>query len=87
MPHAVVFAFPVGIWLGVLAWRTGSVWPSIVCHAFLNGIWNVFQIGVHLGNVHETVQYAILGLSVLVGWIAFVLSIRMLSREQTACDR
>ena len=84
MPHAVVFAFPVGIWLGVLAWRTGSVWPGIVCHAFLNGIWNVFQIGVRLGNVNEKVQYAILGLSVLAGLIAFAVSIRMLSREQTA---
>ena len=48
MPHAVVFAFPIGVWLGIVAWRTGSVWPGAICHAFINGSWNVYQIGTHL---------------------------------------
>jgi uncharacterized protein len=48
MPHAVVFALPIGVWLGVVAWRTGSIWPCIVCHAFINGSWSSYQIATHL---------------------------------------
>ncbi len=44
-PHSVVNAFVIGLWLGVLAWRAGSVWPGIMCHAFINGGWNVWQVG------------------------------------------
>jgi hypothetical protein len=43
-PRQMAYLFPVCLWLGVVAWRTGSVWPGILCHAFLNGAWNVFQI-------------------------------------------
>jgi membrane protease YdiL (CAAX protease family) len=50
MPHAVVFAFAIGLWLGVLAWRTDSVWPSVVCHAFINGSWNIWHIGRKLAD-------------------------------------
>lgn len=48
MPHPVALAFPVGIWLGVLAWRTNSTWPGIVSHALFNGLWNVYVIGSRL---------------------------------------
>lgn len=47
-PHAIVFTFPIGLWLGWLAWQTHSVWPGIVCHAFLNFTWNVVKIGTVL---------------------------------------
>ena len=30
------YVFPLGVWLGVVAWRTGSVWCSTACHAFNN---------------------------------------------------
>jgi len=48
MPHAVVFAFPLGIWLGLIAWRCDSVWPGVICHAMINGLWNIWQIGLSL---------------------------------------
>jgi CAAX protease family protein len=48
MPHAVVFAGTLGVWLGLMAWRTDSIWPSAVCHALVNGLWNVWNIGVAL---------------------------------------
>jgi membrane protease YdiL (CAAX protease family) len=47
-PHSVANAFVIGLFLGVLAWRTGSVWPGVVCHAFINGSWNVWNIGARL---------------------------------------
>lgn len=35
LQHAVV-VFPLGIWLGVLVWRTGSIVPAIVTHGANN---------------------------------------------------
>jgi membrane protease YdiL (CAAX protease family) len=66
-PHTVVFAFPLGLWLGVLAWRTGSVWPGIVCHAFVNGAWNVWQVSQRLAGSEEGPPVPVLvGLGVVV---------------------
>ena len=48
MLHAIAVALPLGIWLGWLAWKTGSIWPGVVCHAFVNGSWNVYQVGAQL---------------------------------------
>lgn len=30
--------FMIGLWLGVLMWRTGSLWVCICCHAFNNAV-------------------------------------------------
>jgi membrane protease YdiL (CAAX protease family) len=54
MPHTVVFAFPIGIWLGLMAWRTGSVWPGVISHALINGLWNVWQAGQALDQFPES---------------------------------
>lgn len=35
-PMHAVAVFPIGIWLGIVAWRTGSLWPAILCHAYNN---------------------------------------------------
>jgi membrane protease YdiL (CAAX protease family) len=85
-PHAVVNAFVVGIWLGVLAWRTGSVWPGIVTHAFINGSWNVWQIGKVFGvfpPVPSAPVTAAIGAVVLGCFIASVWLVAQ-SRSQTA---
>lgn len=34
-PQHVIAVFPLAIWLGVVAWRSGSVWMSMACH-FVN---------------------------------------------------
>jgi membrane protease YdiL (CAAX protease family) len=39
----IAFAFVIGLWLGTVALRTGSVWPAAFCHATINtvaGAWN-----------------------------------------------
>ncbi len=48
LPHTILFAFPAGIWLGVIAWRTGSVWPGIVCHVFVNASICAHEVGIRL---------------------------------------
>ncbi len=70
-PHAIVFVFPIGVWLGMVAWRTGSVWPTIAAHAFLNGSWNVWQVGRRLGVFPEAPPIPILaalGAAVVIGF-------------------
>ena len=65
-PHAVVFAFPLGVWLGMMAAKSGSTWPGIVCHAAINGLWNVWQLGVRFEFFPEDPPMLLLvGLSVL----------------------
>jgi uncharacterized protein len=44
MPIQVVFTFFLGLWLGLVAWRTGSIWPSMVCHA----AWNACAVGMNI---------------------------------------
>jgi len=77
-PHTIVFATIVGFWLGVIAWRTDPIWPTIACHAFINGIWNVWNIGIVLGYFPEqtpVIAYVI-GAVVITGcfaWSAWLL--------------
>ena len=77
-PHAVTFAFPVGIWLGVMAWRTNSVWPGIFCHAAINGLWNIWQLGQQFEYFSEEPPLMLLiGLGI-VGGLAFLASLLLL---------
>ena len=49
-PQGIALATILGVWLGLLAWRTDSIWPSACCHAFVNSGWNVYQVGrLHWG--------------------------------------
>lgn len=75
-PHTVVAAFPLGLWLGYLAWKCGSIGPSILCHAFINGSLNAWRAVVKFGEVPESVQRVVEVVSVLVGLVCFVLLVR-----------
>ncbi len=35
LTHALA-VWPVGVWFGVVAWRTGTIWPAIFAHAGMN---------------------------------------------------
>lgn len=35
-PQHMTFALVLGIWCGLVAWRTGSLWPAVLCHATNN---------------------------------------------------
>jgi hypothetical protein len=81
-PHAVVNAFVIGLWLGALAWRTGSVWPGIVSHAFINGIWNIWQIGKILQIFPPTPSLAVTTAIFTVALACFFASIWLLVRPR-----
>jgi membrane protease YdiL (CAAX protease family) len=81
-PHHVVLAFPLGIWFGVIAWRTGSVYPSMLCHAFVNGGLNAWRMVVKFGEVPEITQNVVNIGAILLGSICLILAINMLIGEQ-----
>jgi hypothetical protein len=35
-PQHVLGVLPLALWLGYVAWRADSTWPSIACHFFIN---------------------------------------------------
>jgi membrane protease YdiL (CAAX protease family) len=74
MPHAMVLAFLLGIWLGLMAWRCDSVWPGVICHALINGLWNVWQIGLSLKVFSEQAELPLLIAGGGVGLVAFALA-------------
>jgi membrane protease YdiL (CAAX protease family) len=79
--HTIVFATVVGVWFGVLAWRTGSIWPGALAHGFVNGAWNVWHIGVALNRLPaEPPLYVAIPLSVIL-LACFCVSFWMLMRR------
>ena len=83
-PHAVVFAFPLGIWLGMLAARSGSIWPGIVCHAAINGLWNVWQLGVRFEIFPDDPPLLLLAALGVIGVGAFGAALWAMIRPQEA---
>jgi membrane protease YdiL (CAAX protease family) len=81
LPHTVLFAFPVGLWLGYIAWKTDSIWPTIAAHVTINGVWNIVQTSKSLVGYSDTLYYVILGVIVAIGLVAFVMSLGILSRR------
>jgi membrane protease YdiL (CAAX protease family) len=37
-PLHVFGVMPLGLWLGLVAWRSESVWPAMICHAVNNAV-------------------------------------------------
>jgi membrane protease YdiL (CAAX protease family) len=83
-PHAMAAVIPLAFWLGALAWRTGSVWPGIVCHAFVNGAWNAWQVSRLVAGLPEMPPAPALIGVVLVALVCFAVSCRLLWRARPA---
>jgi membrane protease YdiL (CAAX protease family) len=47
-PTQVIGTLPMALWLGVIAWRTGSVWPCMLCHACFNATSMSWHLGQRL---------------------------------------
>lgn len=66
-PAWALGVLPLGLWFGVLAWRTGSLWPGIVCHGVVNGSVTAWRVGASLGVLSDEAPPA-----VLYAFMAFV---------------
>ncbi len=86
-PVAVVSAFFLGLWLGVLAWRTGSVWPGVWVHAFINGFVFFDTVsGRWLDSPRQSSLVIVIPL-VASSLVFFVLSIVVLARCKPDVER
>ena len=55
--YQIVFTLPLGLLLGYLAHRFGSVLPSVACHVAFNLANYLIQIGDYLGFEEDSVPY------------------------------
>lgn len=53
-PQEIVFAFFMGIWLGIISYKMNSIWPTIFCHIAINGWSSTYMIGKQLWGFPET---------------------------------
>jgi membrane protease YdiL (CAAX protease family) len=68
--HAIA-VLPMGLFLGWLRWRTGSIWPSMIAHGLNNAIWvglavteSAYQVSVLQGGLSLLL---VLGLGIWAG--------------------
>ena len=81
-PHAIVLATIIGVWLGLMAYRTNSIWPGVFVHAFINSGWNVYQVGRYHWGIPTVPPAWFLVIGGLVTTAAFFLALRMLVMRQ-----
>jgi len=73
--------FPLGLWLGVVAWRTGSVRMTIAMHACVNGLWTAGMMILHRVPSSEPVLSGVAIAALVLGVIAFPWAIVILRRQ------
>ena len=84
-PFFMLAVLPLSIFYGIVAWRTGSIWPAIVCHSFGNialAILNRMYPEPTVAFFGELTLFPIL--VGVFGVIFLVYSIRILFRKEVA---
>lgn len=79
-PPAMALALTLGLWLGFVAWKTGSIVLTVLTHILINAGWNIAMIVAVQAAVDERTQIvAILGFGVICV-PPFVWALRILVR-------
>jgi membrane protease YdiL (CAAX protease family) len=71
---------PLGAWFGIVAWRTNSIWPSVACHAAVNGYWTLWPLCHVAGWVPEDRPWGFLPVELVVSGICLGFSLRWFVR-------
>jgi hypothetical protein len=79
-PATVALALVLGLWFGIVAWRTGSAIPGMVLHASVNSGWNAAQIAVRTNETAAELAPVVLTVGGIVAVIAFLWAVRILLR-------
>lgn len=79
-PPAMGLALVLGVWIGIVAWRTNSVIPGMAIHASMNSAWNAAQIVGNQSGIDERSATWIAVAIGLVSLIAFPFAIVTLVR-------
>ena len=89
-PHAITLAFILGLWLGIIAYRTGAVWSGMICHGFINSSWNVLQVGNFqwgFPKTYPTWAYVVVGLVCTAFFVyAVLILLRLESDKEEAAN-
>lgn len=83
---AVVFAALIGAWLGIVAWRTGSVALSIAMHVLLNGAWTAVQMLAARSSIGAATWNVVAVVAIAVGLATCVPALGILRRRVPAAD-
>ncbi len=78
VPQEIVFTSIMGLWLGIIAWRVNSIWPTIFCHALINGMSGFHMVGKQLWQFPENLP---IGYKILVV-IAFIYAVKILIQKK-----
>jgi hypothetical protein len=82
-PQHMLAIIPLGIWLGYLAWRTGTLWPGMLCHAAQN----VFAIlAARYGDTTERSFTPEMIPTLVVAGLAFLGAVFFLQRTKISAD-
>lgn len=80
-PTYMVFVLPSGVWLGYLAWRTGSILPGIACHAFVNFVFQgAHALGLASQSDVEHVTWPV-AISIAVSLLVILGVVRLVERQ------
>jgi membrane protease YdiL (CAAX protease family) len=79
-PPAIVMATVLGLWLGLVAWRIGSIIPGILTHLLVNSGWNTSQMFFRRVAIDETTLTWLTGAFGAFCLVAFVWGIVILVR-------
>lgn len=76
-PQHVLGVLPIGIWLGILAWRTGSIWPGVFCHIGNNAVASLMSRAQFDETYTVVLNVGYVAL-LFIGAVAFLVSIPVL---------
>jgi len=76
--------FPLGLWFGVVAWRTGSMRMTFVLHALTNGLWTAAMMVLHRDPSSEPVLNGVAIAALVAGALAFPFALGLLRRPPLA---
>ncbi len=80
MPAAVVMATFIGLYLGIVAWKTGSIWPTIGAHIFINSSINLYRMVIKFAELSESIQQSVMIATVSLSAICCLVALWMLFR-------
>jgi membrane protease YdiL (CAAX protease family) len=76
MPLNIIAVLPIGLWFGYIAWRSKSIWPTILCHLCVNSGVNLWRMILKFNEVPEPVQLWVPNFAIVIGLVCFAMCLR-----------
>ncbi len=83
MPPVILLATIIGVYLGYVAWKCDSIWPTIAAHILINSGVNALRMIDKFAQPPEWIQYATQGMIFVVASLSFALALWRLSLVPT----